>query len=105
MRLVGRAGRARHVHCALMQDSTPLRDRLRRFLAVEVFLNRDPASIGDDDDLVTMGLDSLSVLRIILFLEAEAGVNLEGEDLLGDELSTIRQIADRCVARRGTSPA
>jgi len=81
-----------------MSDASSIRDRLRRFLAVEIFLNRDPASIGDDADLVAMGLDSLAVLRLVLFLETEFGVNLDGEDVLGTELSTVRRIADRCAA-------
>ena len=75
-------------------------ERLRAFLASEIFLNRDPATIGDDDDLVSMGLDSLSVLRLVLFLETEIGVNLEGEDVLGERLSTVRRIAEHCAARR-----
>jgi acyl carrier protein len=83
-----------------MPDTATHREKLRRFLAAEVFLNRDPATIGDDDDLVSMGLDSLAVLRVVLFLETEFGVNLDGEDVLGEELSTVRQIAERCVAGR-----
>ena len=82
-----------------MRDAAELRESLRRFLAAEVFLNRDPRTIGDDDDLVAMGLDSLSVLRIVLFVETEFGVNLDGEDVLGERLSTVRRIADHCAAR------
>jgi acyl carrier protein len=81
-------------------EPAPIREKLRRFLAAEVFLNRDPASIGDDDDLVSLGLDSLSVLRLVLFLETELGVDLDGEDVLGEKLSTVRRIADHCAAHQ-----
>jgi acyl carrier protein len=82
-----------------MQDAAVIRDRLRTFLASEVFLHRAAASIGDDEDLVSLGLDSLAVLRLVLFLETEFGVDLDGEDVLGEKLSTVRGIADHCAAR------
>jgi acyl carrier protein len=86
-----------------MIEAGPVREKLRKFLAVEVFAGRDAATIGDDDDLVSMGLDSLSVLRLVLFLETEIGVDLDGEDVLGDKLSTIRRIADHCAASSDAS--
>ena len=82
-------------------DPAAVRDALRTFLATEIFFHRDPATIGDDDDLVSMGLDSLAVLRIVLFLETEFGANLDGEDVLGEKLATVRQIAARCVGSGG----
>jgi acyl carrier protein len=83
-----------------MHDAAPIRESLRRFLASELFLHREPATIADDADLVAMGLDSLSVLRLVLFLETEFGVNLDGEDVLGEDLLTVRQIAERCAGGR-----
>jgi len=83
-----------------MLDETQMRERLRRFLAAEILLGRAAEEIGEDEDLVALGLDSLSVLRLLLFLETEFGVSLDGEDVLGDELATVRAIAARCAAAR-----
>lgn len=71
------------------------------FLCAEVFLNRPPGSIDIDGDLVSMGMDSLSVLRLVLHLEKRYGIEVGGEDILGEGLSTVREIAEHCVARGG----
>jgi acyl carrier protein len=82
-----------------MSDVETVARDLRTFLSAEVFLNRKPEAIGLDDDLVSMGMDSLSVLRLVLFLETRHGVEVGGEDILGEGLSTVREIAEHCVAR------
>ncbi len=71
---------------------------LRAFLAKEVFLGRTPESIGLDDDLVSMGLDSLAVLRLVLHLEERYGMDVAGDDVLGEGLSTLRALAERCAS-------
>ena len=73
---------------------------IRRFLADEVFLHRRPESIGLDDDLVAMGLDSLAVLRLVLFIETQFGIDANGEDVLAAERLTVRGVAAYCAERR-----
>ncbi len=82
-----------------MPDVDSVARDLRNFLSAEVFLDRGPESIGMDEDLVAMGMDSLSVLRLVLHLETSHGVEVGGEDILGKGLSTVREIAEHCVAR------
>jgi acyl carrier protein len=82
-----------------MSDVEAVARDLRQFLSAEVFLDRPPESIGLDEDLVSMGMDSLSVLRLVLHLETSHGIEVGGEDILGKGLSTVREIAEHCAAR------
>jgi len=57
-------------------------------------------SIGDDEHLVASGLiDSLAVLEIIVFLEAEFGVDFTVTGVEPDRLTTIPAILDLVEAR------
>jgi acyl carrier protein len=82
-----------------MNDVEAASLKLREFLAREVLANRTADSIDPDADLVAIGLDSLALLRLVLFLETEYGVEVVGADILGEGLTTVRQIAEHCCRR------
>jgi acyl carrier protein len=75
--------------------------RIAEFLSREILAVRPAEGIDPDQDLVELGLDSLALLRLVLFLEHEYGVQVEGADILGEGLTTIRGIAGRCCGRGG----
>jgi len=84
-----------------MSDPTLVSSQLRAFLAEEVFLDRTPETIGEDEDLVEMGMDSLAILRLMLFIEETFGVDLSDEGLLDEGLSTVKAISARIAAAAG----
>ena len=84
-----------------MSDPAQVSRKLRAFLAQEVFLDRTADTIGEDADLVEMGMDSLSILRLMLFIEETLGVDLSEEGLLDEGLSTVRAIAARIASDGG----
>ena len=84
-----------------MSDAAQVSAQLRAFLAEEVFLDRTPETIGEDDDLVEMGMDSLAILRLMLFIEETFGVDLSDEGLMDEGLSTVKAIAERIAADSG----
>lgn len=53
-------------------------DKLRADIAA--ILNEDPASIGDDDNLSDLGLDSMRVMALLMQWEAE-GIAIEFAEL------------------------
>ena len=67
---------------------------VRRFIA-ENFLFRDEAdAIGADASLLEAGIiDSTGVLELVCFLETTFGIQVADEDMLPENLDSIRAIA------------
>ncbi len=53
----------------------------------EILLRDEP--LGPKDDLFDAGFDSMSLSRILLFVEEEFGVTIPDEDVVLDEISTL----------------
>lgn len=56
-------------------------------------------AVRPDDDLETAGIDSMALLKILLFVEAEFGFWMPEDDLVPDNLSSPRALA-RYICRR-----
>jgi acyl carrier protein len=65
-----------------------------RTIAASHTLSRDPASLGDDDDLYAAGLKSLAAVQLMLALEAEFGIEFPDSVLHRSAFSTISRIRD-----------
>ena len=81
--------------------STPLADRIRRFL-----LDRFPAArqhgLAADALLLENGLlDSLGVLDLVAFLEAEFGITVADDDLVPENFHTLGHIVAFVEAKQG----
>ncbi len=75
-----------------MQDTTAIATRLLAHIRGEL-LEID-ASFGLDSDLFAAGLDSMSVMQIILFIEEEFAVTLPDSAVTRQNFCTVRRIAD-----------
>jgi acyl carrier protein len=63
---------------------------LREFLPGE-----DPSELKDDTPLITGGiLDSISTLKLVVFLEEQFGVQLEAFEAGADHLDSVASIAE-----------
>lgn len=49
-------------------------------------------NIRGDEDLVELGLDSLNAIEVIVNLESEFNIQVEDEDLLLNNISTIEKL-------------
>jgi len=56
-----------------------------------------------DDDFETVGIDSMALLKILLFVEAEFGFWPPDEDLVADNLRSPRALAHYICRRRSRS--
>jgi len=56
--------------------------------------------IRPDDDFEVMGIDSMAVLKVLLFVEAEFGFWPPDEDLVTDNLRSARALAHYICRRR-----
>jgi acyl carrier protein len=57
--------------------------------------------VQPDDDLETAGIDSMALLKILLFIEAEYGFWVPDEDLVEANITSARAFANY-ISRRGT---
>jgi len=75
--------------------------------ALTAFVNANIMARGrtvrPDDDFEQMGIDSMALLKVLLFVEAEFGFWMPDEDLVADNLRSPRALARYIGRRRGLS--
>ncbi|HXH81600.1 MAG TPA: acyl carrier protein [Candidatus Tectomicrobia bacterium] len=59
--------------------------------------------IGPDDRFEAAGVDSMGLLKVLLYVEAEFGFWMPDEDLLAENLASPRALAHYICRRRGRS--
>lgn len=55
-------------------------------------LDNNDVNISLEDDLTSFGLDSLNAIEIVVNLESEFDIQIDDDDLLIDNLSSIHKI-------------
>ena len=60
-------------------------------------------SVQPDDDFELMGIDSMAMLKVLLFVEATFGFWMPDEDLVAENLASPRALARYICRRRGLS--
>jgi acyl carrier protein len=76
---------------------------LREYLTKELLYDQDVTILGDDDLLLGPGLlDSVAVLRLVAWIEEEFGVHVLSDDVVPENLETVRRVAD--LVRRKLAP-
>lgn len=75
---------------------------VREYLLQEFLPGRDPASLTPDTELMAQGLlDSISVIRLVAYLEETYGIELEPHEYSADFLGTTRKIAETVTGKLG----
>ncbi|BCX89877.1 D-alanine--poly(phosphoribitol) ligase subunit 2 [Methylomarinovum tepidoasis] len=77
-----------------------IKSRLRDFVLGELVYCEDPDAFGDDDDLLEAGLDSLGIMRLIMFAEREFDVTLPDTDIEPDTVRTLDNLSRWIEAHR-----
>jgi len=71
---------------------------LTQFINTSIMARSHP--VQPDDDLETAGVDSMALLKILLFIEAEYGFWVPDEDLVEANITSVRALANY-ISRRG----
>jgi len=79
---------------------------VRRLLASIVDYKGDPADIDPDAGLfgTGLGLDSLDAVEVLIGLEVDLGVRLEGDDAMRLGLRSVNAVVDVVMRARGELP-
>ena len=68
--------------------SQKIHQALHDHIVEEILLRDEP--LGAEDDLFDAGFDSMSLSRILVFVEEQFGVTIPDEDVVLDEISTLK---------------
>jgi len=66
--------------------------QLKKFIFDELVFVDQPEQFGDDEDLLAAGLDSMGIMRLVLFVEQEFGVILPDNEIAPENLQTLSAI-------------
>jgi acyl carrier protein len=81
-------------------DPDDVAARLTGFINTRIMAPGRP--VQADDDLEAAGVDSMSLLRVLLFIEAEFGFWMPDEHLVDENIASARALA-RYVCRRSAA--
>jgi len=74
---------------------------VRGFILNEFLPGEDPAELTDRTPLITGGiLDSISTLKLVVFLEEQFGITVEAHEAGVEHLDSIRQIVDLIAEKK-----
>lgn len=69
-----------------------MKPKLKHFIFTELLYHESPETFGDDDDLLEAGLDSMGIMRLIMFAEREFGVALPDTDIEPDHVRSLNAL-------------
>lgn len=69
-----------------------MKEKLKTFIFAELIYHEDPAAFGDDDDLLEAGLDSMGIMRLIMFAEKEFGVTLPDTEIEPNNVKSLNAL-------------
>jgi acyl carrier protein len=69
-----------------------MKEKLKTFIFSELIYHEDPLSFGDDEDLLEAGLDSLGIMRLIMFAEKTFGVILPDTEIEPDNVHSLNAL-------------
>jgi acyl carrier protein len=74
-----------------MIEALEIETKLLDFLKREVFAPE--VALTPDTDLIAAGFDSMSLVRLLLFIETDYGFWIPESEITGDALSNVRALA------------
>jgi len=85
-----------------MSEDQQLKQQLKEMIVERLFLDVEPAQIGDDEDLMeTYEIDSVNLFEIVVGLEESFGISVEDEDFSVDLFATVDSLAEFVEQKRG----
>jgi len=69
-----------------------MKQQLKNFIFSELIYHDRPETFGDDDDLLEAGLDSMGLMRLIMFAEKTFGVTLPDTEIEPDNVRSLNAL-------------
>lgn len=71
---------------------TTIATDLHDFIFQELIFSSDPDSFSDDENLIEAGLDSMAIMRLVIFIEERFGVSLPDNEIEPENIQTIQAL-------------
>ncbi len=85
-----------------MSDAAELKSQIKDMIVERLFLDVDPADIGDDENLMdAYDIDSVRLFEIVVGLEEVFEVSFEDADFTVETFSSVNSIAEYVTSRAG----
>jgi acyl carrier protein len=82
-------------------NSDDIKAKLRTYLLTEFLPGEEASALTDAVPLISTGiLDSIAVLKLVLFLEEQFGITLEAHEAAVENMNTIADIARLVESKR-----
>lgn len=75
----------------MAHDLASVSKQLKQHIEEEIILRKEPLSL--DEDLFAAGFDSMSLTRVLVFVEERFGLAIPDHEVVLDELSTVTKLA------------
>ncbi|HIG64265.1 MAG TPA: acyl carrier protein [Methyloprofundus sp.] len=69
-----------------------MKKKLREFIFEELIFIADPEQFQDNDDLLKAGLDSMGIMRLIMFIEDNYGITLPDTEIEPDNVQNFNAL-------------
>ena len=79
-----------------------LKQQIKEMIVERLFLDVDPAAIGDDESLMeSYEIDSVNLFEIVVGMEEQFGISFEDDDFTVDLFATVNSLAEFVDQKRG----
>jgi len=79
-----------------------LKQQIKEMIVERLFLDVDPAAIGDDESLMeSYEIDSVNLFEIVVGMEEQFGISFEDEDFSVDLFATVDSLAEFVERKQG----
>jgi len=69
-----------------------MKNKLREFIFEELIFVAEPKKFSDDDDLLEAGLDSMGIMRLIMFIEDNYNITLPDTEIEPDSVQSFNAL-------------
>jgi len=69
-----------------------MKKQLRDFIFEELIFVAEPTQFSDDDDLLEAGLDSMGIMRLIMFIEDKYSITLPDTEIDPENVQTFNAL-------------
>lgn len=66
--------------------------KLRKFIFQELIFVASPDQFSNDNDLLEAGLDSMGIMRLVMFIEDEFGVTLPDTEIEPENINSFNAL-------------
>lgn len=78
-----------------------LKQEIKQMIVERLFLDADPAQMGDDENLMeNYEIDSVNLFEIVVGMEEQFGISFEDDDFSVDLFATVDSLAEFVERKR-----